>query len=208
MTYSSNKSACSLVIAVFIESKTGIFDPIKHKFSIMLIWAASTIIVGFVVSYLMVILTCDSIKSFYPKTLYLDLGEKINEGKSYTDINRLNYSFLVPKFSKIRFFVNTKGWVYVFFNAGFGFMFYYILGSILGWIVGLFSEDKITIYTDYRNWTTVILYMFISVLVPCALIEAHFIEIKNIVKNNGLQKAPNRPRLGMLDDDTSFKVKW
>jgi hypothetical protein len=174
----------------------------------MLIWAASTIIVGFVVSYLMVILTCDSIKSFYPKTLYLDIGEKINEGKSYTDINRLNYSFLVPKFSKIRFFVNTKGWVYVFFNAGFGFMFYYILGSILGWIVGLFSEDKITIYTDYRNWTTVILYMFISVLVPCALIEAHFIEIKNIVKNNGLQKAPNRPRFGMLDDDTSFKVKW
>lgn len=193
---------------MFIESKTGIFDPIKHKFSIMLIWAASTIIVGFVVSYLMVILTCDSIKSFYPKTLYLDLGEKINEGKSYTDINRLNYSFLVPKFSKIRFFVNTKGWVYVFFNAGFGFMFYYILGSILGWIVGLFSEDKITIYTDYRNWTTVILYMFISVLVPCALIEAHFIEIKNIVKNNGLQKAPNRPRFGMLDYDTSFKVKW
>ena len=174
----------------------------------MLIWAASTIIVGFVVCYLMVIITYDPIKSFYPRTNYLDIGEKINEGKSYTEINRLNYNFLVPKFSKIRFLATKEGWVYVLLSAGFGFAFYYMLSYILGWIAGLFSDDKITIYTDYRNWTTVILYIFISVLVPCVLIEAHFMEIKNNVKNKGLSEAPNRPRFGMLDDDTPFKVKW
>lgn len=121
----------------------------------------------------------------YPKSDYLEAGQEINKNKSWAEIEKLNYSAIFPRFRKIQFLFSKEGLASILLLTLIGMCFYALFSSAWLWIEGMFHEIEESVYTTYRNWTTGILYSFISIIIACVSIDIHFINITDEIRSHG-----------------------
>ncbi|MDR3665923.1 MAG: hypothetical protein P4L35_03660 [Ignavibacteriaceae bacterium] len=116
------------------------------------------------------------------------MGDRINKDKSYQEIENFNYHFLIPKFAKVRYLFTKEALIAIVMPVGIGFMLFFALASLIQLSVEHFSEDKLTVFSTYRYYTTGIFYIFLSIAVQWTSIDIHFINILNEVKWKGLSE--------------------
>lgn len=138
----------------------------------MIIWIIDTIISGFLMCSYLANFTYPNVREAYPLS-------------SFNKPHIVGKKDVIPKYDRLKFMFSKEtlgGFVLVVFLC---LAFYVIAGGIIEEIINKISDDHRIIFTKYRNYTTIIFFIFLYISTNWVIINIHF----NSIYNDKEQKA-------------------